>query len=49
MDFHPGGAVIGLHVGGLFEVNFYDSEVIMLLYFIMALPFTYPQPKNPVK
>ena len=42
-------AVIGFHVGGLFEVNFYDSEVIMLLYFIMALPFTYPQPENPVK
>ena len=25
--------------GGIFEVNFYDSEVIMLLYFLMALPF----------
>ncbi|MEC7640697.1 MAG: O-antigen ligase family protein [Nitrospinota bacterium] len=32
-------AVIGFLVGGLFEVNFYDSEVAMLLYFLMALPF----------
>jgi putative inorganic carbon (hco3(-)) transporter len=27
--------------GGLFETNFYDSEVVMLLYFIMALPFAH--------
>jgi O-antigen ligase len=26
--------------GGIFEVNFYDSEVAMLLYFIMALSFS---------
>ena len=26
-------------VGGFFETNFYDSEVVMVLYFIMALPF----------
>jgi O-antigen ligase len=32
-------AVLGFLAGGLFEVNFYDSEVVMLLYFIMALPF----------
>jgi len=32
-------AVLGFLAGGLFEVNFYDSEVAMLLYFIMALPF----------
>jgi O-antigen ligase len=32
-------AVIGFLAGGFFEVNFYDSEVAMLLYFIMALPF----------
>ena len=32
-------AVIGFLVAGLFETNFYDSEVSMLLYFIMALPF----------
>ena len=33
-------AVIGFLVAGIFETNFYDSEVSMLLYFIMALPFT---------
>jgi O-antigen ligase len=32
-------AVLGFLAGGVFEVNFYDSEVTMLLYFIMALPF----------
>ena len=26
--------------GGLFETNFYDSEVAMTLYFLMALPFS---------
>jgi len=31
--------LIGFLVGGIFETNFYDSEVSMLLYFIMALPF----------
>ena len=29
--------VIGFLVGGLFETNFYDSEIVMLLYFIMGL------------
>jgi len=33
-------AIIGFLVAGVFETNFYDSEVSMLLYFIMALPFT---------
>jgi O-antigen ligase len=33
-------AVVGFLVAGVFETNFYDSEVSMLLYFIMALPFT---------
>lgn len=33
-------AVIGFLVAGLFETNFYDAEVSMLLYFIMALPLT---------
>jgi O-antigen ligase len=33
-------AVIGFLAAGFFETNFYDSEVSMLLYFIMALPFT---------
>jgi O-antigen ligase len=32
--------VIGFLVAGLFETNFYDAEVSMLLYFIMALPLT---------
>ena len=32
--------VLAFHTGGIFETNFYDSEVAMLLYFIMALPFT---------
>jgi O-antigen ligase len=32
-------AVLGFLAGGVFEVNYYDSEVTMLLYFIMALPF----------
>ncbi len=32
-------AVIGFLAAGLFEVNFYDSEVCMLLYFIMSIPF----------
>jgi len=27
-------------VGGFFENNFYDEEVVMVLYFIIALPFT---------
>ena len=33
-------AVMGFLVAGIFETNFYDAEVSMLLYFIMALPFT---------
>jgi len=32
-------AILGFLVAGFFETNFYDSEVSMLLYFIMALPF----------
>ena len=30
-------AVAGFLAGGMFETNFYDSEVVMLLYFIMGL------------
>ena len=30
-------AVTGFLAGGMFETNFYDSEVVMLLYFIMGL------------
>jgi O-antigen ligase len=33
-------SVIAFLAAGIFETNFYDSEVVMLLYFIMALPFT---------
>jgi hypothetical protein len=33
------GSVVGFHVAGLFENNFGDSEVISLVYFLMALPF----------
>lgn len=33
-------AVLGFLVAGFFETNFYDAEVSMLLYFIMALPLT---------
>ena len=33
-------AVLAFLTGGIFEVNFYDSEVVMLVYFLMALPFT---------
>ena len=29
-------AVTGFLAGGMFETNFYDSEVVMLLYFIMG-------------
>jgi O-antigen ligase len=32
-------AVIAFLAGGCFESNLYDSEVSMLLYFVMALPF----------
>ena len=37
-----GSAATGLAflAGGCFETNFYDSEIAMILYFIMALPFT---------
>lgn len=34
-------AVLSFLIAGLFETNFYDSEVVMVLYFIMALPFIY--------
>ena len=38
--FGSAGAVIAFLVAGMFENNFYDSEIIILMYFIMALPFT---------
>lgn len=37
-------AILGFLAGGTFEVNFYDSEVSMLMYFIMALPFVAEKP-----
>ena len=33
-------AVLAFLAGGCFESNFYDSEVVMVLYFLMALPFS---------
>ena len=38
--FGSAATALAFHTGGIFEANFYDSEVAMLLYFIMALPFT---------
>jgi O-antigen ligase len=32
-------SVTAFHVAGLFEYTFGDSEVIMLVYFLMALPY----------
>ena len=37
--FGSAAAVLAFLSGGFFESNFYDSEVVMVLYFIMALPF----------
>ncbi|MCH8208308.1 MAG: O-antigen ligase family protein [Nitrospinae bacterium] len=33
--------VLAFQTSGLFECNFYDSEVVLLCYFIMALPWVY--------
>jgi O-antigen ligase len=45
-DSHERGVILGsmaaalaFLAGGFFESNFYDSEVVMLLYLVMALPF----------
>ena len=38
--FGSSAAVLAFLEAGFFETNFYDSEVAMLLYFIMALPFS---------
>lgn len=40
VTFGSAAAVLAFLTGGLFESNLYDSEVVMLLYFIMALPFS---------
>jgi O-antigen ligase len=47
-----GAVVISFLIAGLFETNFYDTEVTMVLYFIMALPFVEsnnpkPAPSSP--
>ena len=39
--------VLAFLAGGFFESNLYDSEVAMVLYFIMALPFSGTQ-NNPI-
>ena len=38
--FGSSAAVLAFLAAGFFETNFYDSEVAMVLYFIMALPFS---------
>jgi O-antigen ligase len=42
-------SAIAFLVGGCFESSYYDSEVVMILYFIMALPFSGPKtnPRQP--
>ena len=37
--FGSTAVVIAFLVAGMFENNFYDSEIIIVVYFIMALPF----------
>jgi len=46
-----GSAAAGLAflAGGFFETNYYDSEVVMVLYFIMALPFTSSRTETPIQ
>ena len=38
--FGSAATALAFLTGGIFETNFYDSEVAMLLYFIMALSFS---------
>jgi O-antigen ligase len=40
-------SVTGFQVAGLFEYTFGDSEVIMLVYFLMALPYVVSEPRTP--
>jgi putative inorganic carbon (hco3(-)) transporter len=40
-------AVLGFLAGGMFETNFYDSEVVMLLYFIMGISMAKTNKKAP--
>jgi O-antigen ligase len=39
-------SVLAFQVSGIFECNFYDSEVVLLCYFIMALPWVYGSMEN---
>jgi len=39
-------SVVGFHVAGLSEYTFGDSEVLMLTYFLMALPFLRYRPER---
>ena len=41
--FGSAAAVLAFLSGGFFESNFYDSEVAIVLFFIMALPFASSQ------
>ena len=41
--------VTGFHVAGLTEYTFGDSEVIMLVYFLMALPYVVQETPSPNK
>ena len=45
--FGSAAVVVAFILGGFFETNFYDSEVAMLLYFIMALPIAGCYEKSP--
>jgi O-antigen ligase len=44
--FGSSAAGIAFLAGGCFESNFYDSEVVMALYLIMALPFAGSRPEE---
>ena len=45
--FGSAAAVFAFLAGGCFESSLYDSEVVMLLYFIMALPFAGSYNRSP--
>jgi O-antigen ligase len=42
------GGVLAFQISGIFECNFYDSEVVLLCYFIMALPWVYGNPRREI-
>ena len=46
--FYGSAAVVLAYlVAGIFETVFYDSEITMMVYFVMALPFVrFPDPQN---